>query len=49
MISRHSLRKPTETVFEILDAPTDLRAFIPRVGERHDHVVVRLGYRGAMA
>ena len=40
----HSLRHEAETAFEILYAPERLRQLVREGGQRHDHVVVGLGY-----
>ena len=45
----HPLGLAAETVLKIPDPPEDLRALIARVGQRHDHMIVHLRDRRAVA
>ena len=45
----HALGPALEPMLEIIDPPEDLRAFVPRVGQRQDHVVVSLGQGRAVS
>ena len=45
----HSFRRALESIFEVADAPEDLRDPIAAVGQRHDDVIVNLRHGGAVA
>lgn len=44
----HSFGLAAEAGFEIANAPNYLRLFVTIIGQRHNHVVIRLRERGAM-
>ena len=45
----HPFRLPAEAVLEVANPPENLRLLVAPVGERHEHVVVRLRHRGSVA
>ena len=44
-----AIGRSTEAVFEITQAPADLRYFVLAVRQWHDHVVVNLCYHGTVS